>query len=166
MEQDVITPDAAVEQLPDMQQTYSIEEVLKAVAYTLAGRPQIDCKLRHTFTKGLYCREIFMPAGTEIVSHVHHTQHQWVALIGKTLVFIDGEWRCILAPDRGVTEPGTQRVLRTITDCTWLTFHPTGRMPENNTEEEILKAVAMVEMDILDFNYNPFIDPPKMRELQ
>jgi hypothetical protein len=153
-------------ELPIRFPVFSVEQVLKAVAYTIAERPQIDCKLTHTFTKGLYCREIFMPAGTEIISQIHNTQHQWVALLGKTLVFTkEGGWDVVLAPDHGITEPGTQRVLRTVTNCVWLSFHPTSRFPDDSTEEEILKAVAQVETDILAFDYNPFIDPSKMREI-
>lgn len=163
---DTLTSDfVEVEELPVAQKKYSIEQVLKAVAYTILSRPQIDCKLRHTFTNGLYCREIFMPAGTEIISMIHKTQHQYVALIGATLVFKkETGWEAVQAPDRGVTEPGTQRVLRTITDCVWLTFHPTNFSPVNNSDEEILKAVALVEQDILDFS--PLLNSSEVREIQ
>lgn len=164
---DTLTSDfTEVEELPVEQKKYTTEQVLKAVAYTIASRPQVDCKLRHTFTKGLYCREIFMPAGTEVMSFCHKTQHQYVALIGATLVWKhDTGWEAVQAPERGITEPGTQRVLRTITDCVWLTFHPTDFFPINNSDEEILKAVALVEQDILVLDFNPFINSSEAREI-
>ena len=35
--------------------------------------PAVDLPLKHYFTKGLYCREIFMPKGTLLTSKIHKT---------------------------------------------------------------------------------------------
>jgi hypothetical protein len=165
--EDVITLENEVaEDTPIKEERYSVDEVLDMVEATILSRPQIQLKAKHTFTKGLYCRELFMPAGTEVISKCHNTQHQWVSLLGIVLVFTKHTgWKLVTSPERGITEPDTRRVLRTVTDCVWLTFHPTDHFPKDDSEEEILKAVALVEEDIILKRVNPLIDSSEVREI-
>lgn len=92
----------------------------------------VDLPLTHRFTRGLYAREIFMPAGTLLTSKVHKTEHPYVILTGRVSVFIiddNGGERVehLAAPHVGVTQPGTRRVLYIHEDCRWVTFHPLKR---------------------------------------
>lgn len=149
------------------QDKYSVEEVLDMVEAAILFRPQVNCPADYTFTKGMMCKELFMPAGTEVISKIHNTQHQWVALLGLTEVFTEKTgWVLVQGPQRGITEPGTRRVLRTITDCVWLTFHPTDHFPKDNSEEEILKTVALVEEDIILKHVNPLINSSEVRAIK
>ena len=50
--------------------------------------PVVDMPVIHTFLKGIYTREIFMPAGTLCTSKQHNTEHPYVVLSGKVKVFI------------------------------------------------------------------------------
>lgn len=131
------------------------------------SKPQIDCRVVHKFTNGMYSRKLFMPADAEIVGMLHRTEHQWVALLGRTLVYVKGEgWIEVVAPDDGTTVPGTRRVFRTITPCVWITFHPTDIMPVDDSQESLLEAVSQVEEQIIEPHDNLLIGHLKVEELQ
>jgi len=127
----------------------------------LVQLPKVECPLKHIFTPGLYIREIFMPAGTLLTSKIHKTEHPFVVSKGKLNVLLDGKMEFIEAPYRGVTKPGTRRVLYIIEDTIWTTFHPlpyiTGQ--ENDlSEEDILKITDSIEAEIIEFHDNPLLD--------
>lgn len=114
----------------------------------------ISCPLNHRFTDGLYVREIFMPAGSLIVSKIHKTQHQYFILKGAVSVWIDeGVEQYLEAPYIGVTEPGTRRVLHIWEDCIWATAHAN---PDNEDEFEI-------EERIIEKHDNPML-PTDLKE--
>lgn len=126
----------------------------------LADLQLVECPLVHRFTKGLYAREVFMPAGTMLTSKIHKTEHQFIVSKGKVNVIIDDEVQHIEAPFHGFTKPGARRVLYILEDCVWTTFHPlpyiTGE--ENNlSEEDIKKITDSIELEIIEPHDNPFL---------
>lgn len=127
----------------------------------LVQLPKVECPLKHSFTPGLYIREIFMPAGTLLTSKIHKTEHPFIVSKGKLNVFLNGEMQYIEAPYRGVTKPGTRRVIYILEDCIWTTFHPlpyiTGE--ENNLSDEDIKRITdSIEAQIIEFHDNPLLD--------
>jgi len=117
---------------------------------SLLEMPQVDCPLKHTFTPGLYSRQIFMPKDSVIVSKIHKTEHQFVVSMGVAFVKVnDEEWEEIKAPYIGITKPGTRRVLVIGEDCIWTTFHPATEFPKDDSEESLLDAVAKIEERII-----------------
>lgn len=118
---------------------------------TLSTMPEAECKLKHTFTKGIYSRRLTMPVDAIIVSKIHKTEHQFEISKGIACVKInDNDWEIIEAPYQGITKPGTRRVLVIVEECIWTTYHPTDVMPDGNSEEEIQKAVDKVEEIIIE----------------
>jgi hypothetical protein len=104
-----------------------------------AQEEHVECPVVHQFTPGLYSREFHAAAGTQIISKIHKTEHQYVISQGRALVWMDDErgWVELSAPYRGVTQPGTRRVLIVLEDLIWTTFHPTTL----KTVEEIEAAI-------------------------
>lgn len=101
--------------------------------------PQVDCPLVHRFTPGLYTREIFMPAGTLIVSKIHMTEHPYVITKGKVAVWVEGKGVEVYGAGHvGITKPGTRRVLYIKEDCSWLTFHATDKTTHEEVEKDII----------------------------
>lgn len=118
---------------------------------TLAAMPEAVCKLKHTFTPGLYSRRLTMPVDAIIVSKIHKTEHQFEVSKGIACVKInDNDWEIIEAPYQGITKPGTRRVLVIVKECIWTTYHPTEVIPEGTSDEEIQKAVDEVEGIIIE----------------
>lgn len=108
----------------------------------------VDCPINHYFTPKLYVREVLMPSHKMITSEVHKTCHPFRVLQGNVLVSVDGgEWQTITAPYKGVTQPGTRRVLITLENTVWETFHPldfiTGE-EESLPYEEMMKVIDRI----------------------
>ncbi len=104
-----------------------------------SGLALANCPVTHRFTEGLYSREIFMPAGSLIVSKIHLTEHQYEIGWGKVSVWTEEDGEVIFeAPYHGITKPGTRRVLFCHTDVLWTTYHPN---PDNETVEQIEERI-------------------------
>ena len=132
-----------------------VDELEKAIVENLE---LIDCPVTHTFTEGMYIRQIAMPAGSLITSKIHKTQHPYTISYGVAAVSIDGQdWCEISAPYTGITEAGTRRVLYIVEDCIWTTYHPLPNMKSeynNLSEEEKQKIVDEIENEILEPHIN------------
>ena len=111
-----------MDQSPTLNMSRSMDE-LEARA---AEYPQTDLPVQHRFTDNLYMREIFMPANTLVTSRTHLTEHPFVILSGVVDVLDEtGVMHRYSAPYVGITKPNTRRVLVTVTDVRWITFHVT-----------------------------------------
>ncbi len=123
----------------------------------------IVCPLKHTFTKGFYIREIFMPKGVDgkvnlITSRVHNTFHPFFVLKGKVAVYSDNDGEQIIeAPYHGITTPNTRRVLKILEDTIWVTVHATDIEPENDSEQALEEAANKVADTILAKHENPLL---------
>ena len=118
----------------------AISAEIDALEVKMMNLPAAECPVVHSFTPGLYTREIFMPAGATVVSKIHKTEHPFVVSMGKVAVFIDGQgWQVITAPHRGITKPGTRRVAFILEDTIWTTFHPTTLTDVDEIEAAIIE---------------------------
>lgn len=101
---------------------------------------QINLPLNHYFTHGLYGRQIFMPAGSVVVSKIHLQDHITVILQGKAkVVGNDASSQIIQAPDVFITKANTQRALYIIEDCIWLTVHATNAQTVEEFENTLVE---------------------------
>ena len=105
----------------------------------LGDSVKVEMPLRHTFTPGLYLRQIFMPRNTIVVSRRHLTEHPYIVTQGIADVFDEkgGHVERIVAPHVGITKPGTRRVLHIVEDCVWLTAHVTDLTDPNEIVDTI-----------------------------
>lgn len=80
----------------------------------------------HKFTKGMYIREVHVPAGVIFTSMTHKTQHPFVISKGVCDICNEvGKVQRYAAPHTGITEPGTRRVFLVHEDLVLTTFHAT-----------------------------------------
>ena len=98
---------------------------------------QTPLPVRHFFAPGIYCRELFIPAGMRLTGMIHKTEHVSIMLSGKMLVFKDNEFVEVNGPMTEVAPAGIKRMGVCIEDTTWITVHPT-------TETDIDKLEAML----------------------
>jgi hypothetical protein len=140
----VVAPETALEQFAKFSAAGNTEELEKLMREDPRG---IDFPLVHRFTKtvvngesrGMYVREIFMPARTYALSKIHKTQHPYVVLSGRASVWTADKGMVeITAPYVGITEPGTERFLYMHEDTVWLTFHPTNETDLEKIEDEVI----------------------------
>lgn len=132
-----MTEDVMIPEIVEKSATQKIDEAELWMANS--GLALANCPVTHRFTEGLYSREIFMPAGSLIVSKIHLTEHQYMVSWGKVSVWTDEDKEIIIeAPYTDSTKPGTRRVLFCHTDVLWTTFHPN---PDNENVEEIEERI-------------------------
>lgn len=114
-------------------------EILDNAETIIATGEPVEMPLKHTFTDGMYIREIFMPAGTLLTSRIHKTNHPFVVTRGKCIVYDGDQVITITAPYTGITQPGTRRLLYIEEDTNWITYHATKLTDVNEIENEILE---------------------------
>lgn len=144
----------------------SKDEQMDNLQIELAERyEKVECPLKHVFLKGVYIRQIFMPAvtinsqgeakGTVIMSKVHGTTHPYIVTEGEAAVYnkADEFLGIITAPYIAMTIPGTRRILQIMEDCYWLTVHilPYITGEENGwSDKKKSKLLERIEKDIIE----------------
>lgn len=123
-----------------------INEMVESGEFVLIQAP-----LKHEFTDGMYTRTIKMPAQSRFTSVIHKFTHPFFVLTGKVAVFSENDGaQLIVAPYRGITKPGTRRVLHVIEETVWSTVHRTDIVPEDDSDEAIEKAADLVMDEITE----------------
>jgi hypothetical protein len=109
---------------------------LQALMVTL---PQIELETKHHFADGMYCRELFRPAGTLIVGKVHKREHFYILLSGEITVSGDGYRERFKAPKIIISAPGTKRAVFAHVDSICLTIHRTDLRDIDEIEKELIE---------------------------
>ncbi len=82
-----------------------------------------DCPVKHSFSPGLYVREIFIPAGTIFIGRPHKVGHRIEGISGKVALYIDGARFEFDGAFMLHTKAGTQIAAHAITDHVAHTYH-------------------------------------------
>ena len=117
---------------------------MTAVSRTEASRlekimlamPQVKIKVIEHWSKGVYAREIHIPAGTALTGRIHKFANLNILSKGAMLVIADGAAVQIHAPFTVVSPPGTKRIAYAQTDCVWTTIHGTDETDTDLIENE------------------------------
>ena len=110
----------------------------------------IGLSISHTMTPGLYVRELTMPAGLLIVSRIHLREHPFYILSGEVSVYDGSSVSTYVGPHKGITLPGTKRVLYTHEDTVWVTFHATDKTTVKDLEKSgVLVCDKFEEFDAM-----------------
>jgi hypothetical protein len=99
------------------------------------------CPLKHSFSDGIYVREITIPAGMLIIGKIHKHDHPNFLLKGEVVVVTEGGGvEELKAPCSMISKPGTKRALYAKTELVWTTVHlnPTNTEDLEELEEEII----------------------------
>jgi hypothetical protein len=136
------------------------KEIDKIEGYIASLPVQVTGDIYEEGTPGLYTRQITLPKGTLLTSRIHKTCHPFVVLEGAISVYNTlGDTQDLYTTGyRGVTMPGTRRVLYTHELTKWVTFHPTDRIGYdffglNKSEQQSIFDEVM--KDIIQEYYNP-----------
>jgi hypothetical protein len=130
------------------------EEQLKAIDGVMIGDND-SCPLKHSFSDGIYVREIFIPAGMHIVGKIHKHEHPIFILYGTLDIVTEKGASRIQGPVSMMSPSGTKRAIRAITDSVLVTIH---HNPDNITDlselEELIIAKDYDEYDQLECKKN------------
>lgn len=98
-------------------------DVTNGIKVYFEGDSEI-CPLKHSFCDGIYVREIFIPAGTELAGKIHKHEHPNFLMSGEVIVVTEsGGIERLIGPVAMISKAGTKRALRAITDLVWVTVH-------------------------------------------
>ena len=120
---------------------FSLEAAMKVM-------PQVELKVIHHFSKGVYARELHIPAGVTLVGEIHKFENLNILSQGTMIVTTEEGMREVSAPFTVVSPPGTKRAAHTLTDCIWTTIHGTGETDVGEIEHHF---IAKSEQEWLEF---------------
>jgi len=110
--------------------------------------PQLELKVFHHFSKGVYARELHIPADTILVGEIHKFKNLNILSKGRMKVSTEDGIIEVEAPFTVVSPAGTKRIAHTITDCIWTTIHGTDETDVNSIEKAF---ICKSEQEWLDF---------------
>jgi len=99
---------------------------------------ECDFPLKHTFTEGVYAREMTIPKGSVIVGKIHRHAHLNFVMRGEVSVMTDEGVKTITGPCYFVSTPGTKRVVTAHEETVWVTIHITEETDLAKIEDQII----------------------------
>jgi quercetin dioxygenase-like cupin family protein len=102
--------------------------------------------IRHVFVgqdagKGMYAKELRIPAGFSLISHSHVYDHLSVLASG-TVLWTSGDLpvRTLRGPCAVTVEAGVEHALHAVTDAVWYCIHPTDETDPAKVDAVILEG--------------------------
>lgn len=123
------------------------DKVFAAEAF-MKQQPQVELEVIHHFSKGIYARELHIPAGVILTGEIHKFANLNILSKGKIQVLVGETVQEIEAPFTVVSPAGTKRIAYTLTDCVWTTIHGTDELNVGNIEKHF---IAKSEDEWLEF---------------
>ena len=87
--------------------------------------PQIELQVKHHFSKGVYARELHIPADVTLTGEIHKFENLNILSKGSMLVSTENGVVQVDAPFTVVSPASTKRIAHTLTECVWTTIHGT-----------------------------------------
>ena len=121
------------------EEILAFEALIREQNEVFLGDSEI-CPLKHTFSDGIYVREIFIPKGTYLTGKIHKHEHPNFLMSGTVDVVTEAGREQLTAPLSIISPPGTKRALYAVTDLVWITVHsnPTNTQDLEKLEKEVI----------------------------
>jgi len=126
----------------------NIRDKVFSLEATMKVMPQVELKVIHHFSKGVYARELHVPAGVTLVGEIHKFENLNILSQGTMIVTTEEGMREVSAPFTVVSPSGTKRAAHALTDCIWTTIHGTDK---TNVDEIKHHFIAKSEQEWLEF---------------
>lgn len=101
--------------------------------------PQYEPPTSHIFHGGMYCRQVWRPAGCVIVGKVHKKEHFYMVVSGTVTVTTDDGVQTITGPVLLCSKPGTKRAVFANTDAICMTIHRVDSSTVEDVESELVE---------------------------
>ena len=111
-------------------------EILQA---EMSKYPQYEPPTEHVFHGGMYCRQVWRPAGCLIVGKVHKKEHFYMIVSGTLKITTDDGVETITGPVLLCSNPGTKRAVYAETDALCMTFHRVESATVEDAETELVE---------------------------
>jgi hypothetical protein len=113
----------------------ALEEHIKSLPQGLGKDP---FPLVHTFSDGLYIRQLTVPPKTLTVTQIHKQEHVFFLLKGTISVLTEEGVKKYTAPYQGITKVGTKRIIYHHDEVIFTTVHSTDKKTVEEVEEQVI----------------------------
>ena len=117
----------------------NLKERVEALQDEISKHPQYEPPTEHVFHGGMYCRQVWRPAGCLIVGKVHKKEHFYMIVSGTVKVTTDNGLQTITGPMLLCSTPGTKRAVFAETDALCMTFHRVESSTVEDAESELVE---------------------------
>jgi hypothetical protein len=125
-----------------MKVTYSLPTMasrVQALQNAISQMPQYEPETKHTFHAGMYCREVWRPAGVLVVGKIHKKEHFYLIVSGTVAITTDEGVKSVTGPHLLCSTPGTKRAVYAETDALCMTFHVVDAKTIEDAEQELVE---------------------------
>ena len=125
-----------------MKVTYSLPSMVskvQALQNVISQMPQYEPETKHTFHAGMYCREVWRPAGVIVVGKIHKKEHFYLIVSGTVAITTDEGVKSVTGPHLLCSKPGTKRAVYAETDALCMTFHVVDAKTIEDAEQELVE---------------------------
>ena len=119
-----------------------------ALEALMKEQPQLELKVVHHFSHGVYARELHIPKDTLLTGEIHKCENLNILSQGEISVLTQNGMERVKAPFTIVSSPGTKRIAYTHEDCVWTTIHGTF---ERDLKKIETIFIAKSEQEYLEF---------------
>ena len=102
---------------------------------TMEGIFEIDTQITHTFSDGLYAKQMTIPKGFVIGKHLHSFSHLSILAKGKVIVKTDAEEVLYEAPACIEIKKMVRHMITALEDASWFCIHATDETNIENIDE-------------------------------
>ena len=133
--------------MSELVEARTTRDKVNAIEALMDQQPQVDLKVEHYFSEGVYARALEIPKGVMLTGKIHKFQQLNILVKGKMKVLVGDYYKTVEAPFIVVSPPGTKRIAIALEDCVWITVHGT-----HETDLELIEKtfIAQSEQDYLD----------------
>ena len=132
---------------PTRSQILSLEAATMKLPDEVRLEPE-DFPTFHHFSEGVYLREFHIKAGEYVVGKIHRHNHMALMIKGRAKVVSEYGNEIMDAPFIWESQAGTKRAVLALTDCIFVTVHPTDETDLKKIEEEVIAPnYAALEKD-------------------
>ncbi len=111
-------------------------------------QPQVEIKIKHHFSYGIYGREMFVPKGVILTGKIHKTEQMSIILQGDLSVLIDDKIVKVKTGDMWVAPAGTKRIMHANEDTRYVVIHGTHERDLEKIEE---RFIAQNEQEYIEY---------------
>jgi len=127
------------------------KKIIDEIILKVDQLPQIQCPVSHYFAPGVYVREMFIPAGTIAVGHIHKTAHICSVIMGEiAFLKMDRSVDFMQAPNTFLAAAG-RKIVYTIKDTIVQNIHPN---PDDLTDQDELEELLIEKGEVNDLLEN------------
>ena len=104
--------------------------------------------LKHSFSDGVYIREMFMKKDSIVIGKLHKYSHTWFLMQGEIMVATDQGTEVYIAPCYVNAHAGSKRVISAVEDSIFINVHPNPLELRNIEElEDMLTCPSYNDFD-------------------